>query len=721
MTLAAHLSGPRLAVDQRVAPAASGGAVASLLLTVQPLGSVLLGVAIFSESPTSLQLAGAGTILAGLMAVARSRVRTLGGCPSSRGRAGPPDHRAPRARPADRRRRRPRHLRLPPARARRARPTPSRARRSPRPTGAGSPCGSTPTAGLCSGCTSEWPGASSSTSPRRPTAGTASASSSPTAGASRCATSAGWAVPYSIPTSARSARTPRGSPVTRSASGLAAARPRSRPGSWTNRRWPASATCSPTRSCGARSSTRGVRPAPSPTTSSTICAAICGRPRGIADRQRRRAHRDRSSRPAATTPCALVAAGRCDVPRSVDAPLGGVGRAAGLTAALPRSHFPRSLSAAGRMGRLPATSSRVNDRAPRALGHAQPPGDAARCPCHGPASTSRAPLARSRCSCSRVRRSRTADGSSSPPRSESSGPCSACGSWTLAGSRLAVSYVSTAGGLVILARRLVRHERHDRPGADVGLVHRGLQRLLLPVARRGDLHRRLLRCELLAARHPPGRPRRGPRDAHRRGRAHDRGRRRWVHRDGTRPPRRASARKPTSSGVRTSASPTSSPRCGASRPRSPPGLRRLRSSRSSRPRSPGSSAPTRPPSRRSFPATRRWSWVAGAARGRFALDPGALVPIGNADVVRKLSDSKRPDPHDLAGPADALGLRAARHRADPRRRDALGRAVGHDDATPTALRAEADDRLRDFAALAGPPSATPRTARGSRRWQQSTR
>jgi drug/metabolite transporter (DMT)-like permease len=52
-------------------------AMASLLLTIQPVCSVLLGVAIFGEAPTALQLAGVGAILAGLVLVARSRSPTV--------------------------------------------------------------------------------------------------------------------------------------------------------------------------------------------------------------------------------------------------------------------------------------------------------------------------------------------------------------------------------------------------------------------------------------------------------------------------------------------------------------------------------------------------------------------------------------------------------------------------------------------------------------------
>jgi drug/metabolite transporter (DMT)-like permease len=48
-------------------------AVASMLLTIQPIGSVILGAIIFGEAPTALQIAGVGALLAGLVAVARTR------------------------------------------------------------------------------------------------------------------------------------------------------------------------------------------------------------------------------------------------------------------------------------------------------------------------------------------------------------------------------------------------------------------------------------------------------------------------------------------------------------------------------------------------------------------------------------------------------------------------------------------------------------------------
>ena len=45
----------------------------SLLLTIQPIGSVLLGALIFAEAPSTLQFAGVGAILAGLVLVSRVR------------------------------------------------------------------------------------------------------------------------------------------------------------------------------------------------------------------------------------------------------------------------------------------------------------------------------------------------------------------------------------------------------------------------------------------------------------------------------------------------------------------------------------------------------------------------------------------------------------------------------------------------------------------------
>jgi drug/metabolite transporter (DMT)-like permease len=48
-------------------------ALTSLLLTIQPVGSVALGVVIFGEAPSALQLAGVAAIVAGLVLVARVR------------------------------------------------------------------------------------------------------------------------------------------------------------------------------------------------------------------------------------------------------------------------------------------------------------------------------------------------------------------------------------------------------------------------------------------------------------------------------------------------------------------------------------------------------------------------------------------------------------------------------------------------------------------------
>jgi drug/metabolite transporter (DMT)-like permease len=48
-------------------------ALTSLLLTIQPVGSVLLGVILFAESPSALQLLGVAAILGGLVMVARVR------------------------------------------------------------------------------------------------------------------------------------------------------------------------------------------------------------------------------------------------------------------------------------------------------------------------------------------------------------------------------------------------------------------------------------------------------------------------------------------------------------------------------------------------------------------------------------------------------------------------------------------------------------------------
>jgi drug/metabolite transporter (DMT)-like permease len=48
-------------------------ALTSLLITIQPVGSVILGVIIFAEAPTGLQLVGVASILAGLVLTSRRR------------------------------------------------------------------------------------------------------------------------------------------------------------------------------------------------------------------------------------------------------------------------------------------------------------------------------------------------------------------------------------------------------------------------------------------------------------------------------------------------------------------------------------------------------------------------------------------------------------------------------------------------------------------------
>jgi drug/metabolite transporter (DMT)-like permease len=48
-------------------------AVTSLLLTIQPVGSVALGIALFGEAPSALQLVGVAAIVAGLVLVSRVR------------------------------------------------------------------------------------------------------------------------------------------------------------------------------------------------------------------------------------------------------------------------------------------------------------------------------------------------------------------------------------------------------------------------------------------------------------------------------------------------------------------------------------------------------------------------------------------------------------------------------------------------------------------------
>ena len=45
----------------------------SMILTVQPVGSVVFGVLLLGEEPTILQVAGVAAIVAGLVAIARRR------------------------------------------------------------------------------------------------------------------------------------------------------------------------------------------------------------------------------------------------------------------------------------------------------------------------------------------------------------------------------------------------------------------------------------------------------------------------------------------------------------------------------------------------------------------------------------------------------------------------------------------------------------------------
>jgi drug/metabolite transporter (DMT)-like permease len=48
-------------------------AIASMLLTIQPIGSVVLAAIIFGEDPTALQVTGVVALLAGVVVVARTR------------------------------------------------------------------------------------------------------------------------------------------------------------------------------------------------------------------------------------------------------------------------------------------------------------------------------------------------------------------------------------------------------------------------------------------------------------------------------------------------------------------------------------------------------------------------------------------------------------------------------------------------------------------------
>jgi drug/metabolite transporter (DMT)-like permease len=58
-------------------------AISSLLLTIQPVGSVLLGAALLGESPSGLQLLGAATLLVALASVARAPARPQPGLRTS--------------------------------------------------------------------------------------------------------------------------------------------------------------------------------------------------------------------------------------------------------------------------------------------------------------------------------------------------------------------------------------------------------------------------------------------------------------------------------------------------------------------------------------------------------------------------------------------------------------------------------------------------------------
>jgi drug/metabolite transporter (DMT)-like permease len=51
-------------------------ALTSVTITIQPVGSVVLGVILLGEDPTGLQLAGVGLVLAGLVGVALGRARS---------------------------------------------------------------------------------------------------------------------------------------------------------------------------------------------------------------------------------------------------------------------------------------------------------------------------------------------------------------------------------------------------------------------------------------------------------------------------------------------------------------------------------------------------------------------------------------------------------------------------------------------------------------------
>jgi drug/metabolite transporter (DMT)-like permease len=50
-------------------------AITSVLLTIQPVGAVLLAMALLDEDPSALQLVGVALVLAGVVVVALSRRR----------------------------------------------------------------------------------------------------------------------------------------------------------------------------------------------------------------------------------------------------------------------------------------------------------------------------------------------------------------------------------------------------------------------------------------------------------------------------------------------------------------------------------------------------------------------------------------------------------------------------------------------------------------------
>ena len=60
-------------------------ALTSVTLTIQPVGSVLLGVILLSEEPSVLQLAGVACILAALISIARRRAPAREPAPAAEG------------------------------------------------------------------------------------------------------------------------------------------------------------------------------------------------------------------------------------------------------------------------------------------------------------------------------------------------------------------------------------------------------------------------------------------------------------------------------------------------------------------------------------------------------------------------------------------------------------------------------------------------------------